>query len=133
MASRCGTALGALTIAFSGVALVGSGSLVPGARHAIADTATDREVSRLFERSAVSYKAGRYLEAAELLRRCYQISPAPVLLLNLARALDKAGQVDEAIEAYLRYVQMLPDALQRAEIEKRVAELRAGRGPQAPS
>ncbi|MCB9597880.1 MAG: hypothetical protein H6719_34500 [Sandaracinaceae bacterium] len=58
----------------------------------------------LFEESVGHYRAGRFDRAAELLREAYGLEPEPVLLYNLARALEGAGEDEEAVDAYERYL-----------------------------
>jgi tetratricopeptide (TPR) repeat protein len=81
------------------------------------------EARRLVEKSAREYHDGRYLEAAELLQRAYELTPAPVLLFNLGRALDKAGDGARAIVAYRRYLDAAPAAGDREMVAARIAEL----------
>src|SRR5690242_475011 len=81
------------------------------------------EATELVAGSVEHYRAGRYAEAAELLRRAYALTPSPVLLFNLGRALDKGGDRQGAIEAYRLYLDAMPRARDRAIVEDRIAEL----------
>lgn len=65
-----------------------------------------RELAKEAERL---YSANKYLEAAQLLKEAYAADPNPILLYNLARAYDQAGELDVAQESYLKFVG-LPDA-----------------------
>lgn len=86
----------------------------------------DRKAAiELFGRSRAAYQAGRFAEAAELLRQAYALDPAPTLLYNLARALESDGDLDGAADAYRRYIEADPDAKDRPAIEKRVSNLEA--------
>jgi tetratricopeptide (TPR) repeat protein len=58
----------------------------------------------LFAQSVTAYREGRFDEAATLLDEAYALQPEPVLLYNLARAREGAGQDDAAAEAYRRYL-----------------------------
>ena len=58
----------------------------------------------LFEQSADAYRAGRFSQAASLLEEAYAIWPDPVLVYNLGRAYEGAGRLDEARDAYVRYL-----------------------------
>lgn len=50
------------------------------------------------------YKDGKYKEAAESLRKAYEIDPNPTLLYNRARALDQAGELKASLAAYREFV-----------------------------
>ena len=63
--------------------------------------ALDRAVV-LFEESETLYNQGEFEQAAALLRRAYALHADATLLFNLARALEGAGDLDGAIDAYAR-------------------------------
>ena len=71
---------------------------------ACAQTTEHAGAIALFEQSVDHYRAGRFERAAELLREAYALEPEPVLLYNLARALEGAGEDDAAADAYRRYL-----------------------------
>jgi tetratricopeptide (TPR) repeat protein len=50
------------------------------------------------------YQTGKYDAAATLLKTVYAREPNPVLLYNIARAYDQAGELKEALDYYQRYV-----------------------------
>jgi tetratricopeptide (TPR) repeat protein len=77
----------------------------------------------LFDRSEVAYRAGRFADAAQLLRDAYALKPEPVLLYNLARAYEGMGDLDRAVKAYGDYLTADPNAKDRASIETRIATL----------
>jgi tetratricopeptide (TPR) repeat protein len=78
----------------------------------------------LLDQSAEQYREGHFAEAADLLREAYEIEPAPVLLYNLARALEGLGDLPGAVEAYEGYIEGDPDADDRGAIEARLETLR---------
>ena len=55
------------------------------------------------------YNDGKYREAADRLQKAYDIDQTPVLMFNMARALDQAGDLSSALAAYRQYIS-LPDA-----------------------
>jgi tetratricopeptide (TPR) repeat protein len=81
------------------------------------------EAFALFEESRELYREGRFAEAADRLERAYAIDPAPVLLYNLARARESNGDVDQAIDAYRRYLEEEPSTRDRGAIERRLETL----------
>ncbi len=84
-----------------------------------------RKAIQLFKQSEKSYRKGRFEEAAELLKRAYKLDQAPTLLYNLARALESAGDLVGAKDAYGLYLQKEPNAPDRAAIAKRIENLEA--------
>jgi tetratricopeptide (TPR) repeat protein len=94
-------------------------------RTAHADKASPRQQAlELFEESETRYRAGRFGEAAELLRSAYRLHPQPTLLYNLARALEGAGDFSGAIEAYQRYLREEKRVSDRGAIEAKIDTLR---------
>jgi tetratricopeptide (TPR) repeat protein len=78
----------------------------------------------LFHQSAEQYRTGHFAEAAELLRQAYGLFPEPVLLLNLARALEGLEDLEGALESYESYLAASPDARDRVVVERRMSLLR---------
>jgi tetratricopeptide (TPR) repeat protein len=64
------------------------------------------------------YKDGRYREAADTLRAAYQAEPNPLFLYNIARALDQAGEVSPALDAYRQYVSQSSEDTQPELVKK---------------
>jgi tetratricopeptide (TPR) repeat protein len=95
--------------------LAGSASAAPAARE---------EALALFHRSMESYRAARFAEAADLLRRAYAISPEPILQYNLARALEGLGDLPGAVKAYEQYLASGIQIVDRPALNERVAALR---------
>ncbi len=50
------------------------------------------------------YKENKYREAAEALKKAYDLEPAGVLLYNIARAYDQAGELKIALDYYRVFV-----------------------------
>lgn len=90
-----------------------------------APSAESRErAQQLFAESAAHYKKGEFGRAIELLREAFELAAEPVLLYNLGRAYQGDGQLDQAIAAYERYLELDPDIADRGALEKRIATLR---------
>jgi tetratricopeptide (TPR) repeat protein len=79
----------------------------------------------LFAESDQHYKAGEFEQAADLLRQAYDLYPEPLLLYNLARALEGLGDTEGAITQYERYLATATAIDDRGAIERRVATLKA--------
>jgi tetratricopeptide (TPR) repeat protein len=50
------------------------------------------------------YNAGKYREAAEVLKKAQEAQPNPKLLYNIARSYEQAGDLREALSFYQQYV-----------------------------
>ena len=82
------------------------------------------EALTLLQESQRAYNAEEYDEALVLLRRAYDLYPAPGILYNLARTFEQLGLWAEAIEHYERYLDAVPQAEDGEEVRHRIAELR---------
>jgi tetratricopeptide (TPR) repeat protein len=103
-------------------ALAAVGVAVTAARTACSQSA-NQDATALYAQSAAAYKVGRFAEAASLLQRAYEISRAPVLLYNLARAYEGVGAIEDAAGAYERYLHEEPNPPDRGAIQTRIATL----------
>src|SRR5690242_20671813 len=100
-----------------------SGSAVAGDGDAT-ETPRDRAL-RLFRDSDEHYKRGEFERAIELLRESYDVYPEPLVLYNLARALEGLGDFAAAVTEYERYLATSQNLSDRGGIERRVATLKA--------
>lgn len=78
----------------------------------------------LFRESDAHYKRGDFERAAALLREAYSLHPEPILLYNLARALEGLGDFEGAIQQYESYLNADAEIADRGAIERRIATLR---------
>jgi tetratricopeptide (TPR) repeat protein len=74
-----------------------------------------------------AYDAGRYTEAAAHFARAVEIRPeAPAGLYNRGAAHLAAGNPTQATQDFERYLEVVPDAVDRVEVETRLVALRTG-------
>lgn len=97
--------------------------------HATPGSAQTSDASAEFRRCAVLFGTERFPEAAECFTHAYELGGDPSMLYNLARARERAGQSEGAIEAYRGYLSARPEAPERAEVEASLAALEAARPP----
>jgi tetratricopeptide (TPR) repeat protein len=91
-------------------------------------------VEKLAADAAAAYRAGDYTKAVELLERAYATQPVAAILYNLAKAYEKQGAADKALDRYQRYVAADDaDAKLKARAEQRVAALKAELTPKTPT
>src|SRR5207244_12288643 len=101
-------------------------SMIPLARasaQAPVSAATHAERGRHF------YEQRRYDEAIHEFDEAYKLDSEPVYLYNIAQAHRLAGHSREAISSYELYLSRMPNPPNRAEIERRIAELTRGLPP----
>jgi tetratricopeptide (TPR) repeat protein len=76
------------------------------------------------------FHKGKFLEAAREWERVYRLTNKHALLFNIGQAYRNGQQVDRAIAAFKRYLDELPRATNRADVEAIVRELEAERDHQ---
>jgi tetratricopeptide (TPR) repeat protein len=111
-----------LRVALLTVAIV-STLFAPSAAHA--DPARLREARAHYEQAVANYNLDEYAAALAEFREAYRIKPDPSFLFNIAQCHRKLGQNEAALDYYRKYLRNLPDAPNRADVERMVAELHA--------
>jgi tetratricopeptide (TPR) repeat protein len=99
-------------------------ALFLGASTAAADEAGDKHALELFRQSEQAYDQGRFSDAAALLREAYALKSKPVLLYNLGRAYEGMGDLENAIDAYQRFLDAESTTTDRGAIEQRIATMK---------
>jgi tetratricopeptide (TPR) repeat protein len=91
-----------------------------------APTEAQRTLARTaYARGQALFAEGKYSEAKAAFAEAYAAVPNPVVLLSAAECDVRLGLLEEAHEALHRYLTEKPDAADRAEVEKKLAELAA--------
>ena len=104
--------------------LVLLGALVgPGARAAELTPQQKQDMKQLYERATRAYDVGKYNEAIEEYQKAYEIGGDPPMLYNIAQAYRLNDQPGEALRFYRRYLQRAPNARNREDVERKIAEL----------
>src|SRR3954467_13376402 len=79
---------------------------------------------QLYRRGMLDYQLGRYDQAITAFSRAYHISGAPALLYDLAQAYRLKHAPEKALPLYRAYLRLDPHAANRAEVERRIVELK---------
>jgi len=79
-----------------------------------------------FGRATSYYNLGRYQEALAEYEAAYLAVQDPPFLFDIAQCHRMMGRDKEALGAYRSYLRVAPDAPNRSEVEKRIAELERG-------
>lgn len=88
------------------------------------DPSRDAEARALFDAGRTSFEAGRYADALGYFLRSHELSGRPALLFNIAGSHDRLRHDEAALAAFESYLQNVPDARNRAEVQARIVLLR---------
>ena len=88
-----------------------------------ADPNRDARARNLFEAGRSAYQSGNYQDGLNYFERAYQESPRPGLLFNIGQAAYRLHVDDKALHAFKSYLDQIPQAPNRGEVEARIREL----------
>lgn len=88
------------------------------------DSENDQRAKALNEEGSRLYEQGLYEEAVQAFKIAYSLSRRPLLLYNMAQAMERIGQWDQALAALEDYHLDAEDAELPA-LESRIAQLKA--------
>lgn len=86
---------------------------------------------RLFEEGARALATGDAQAAAKAWQAGYALGQDPAFLVHIGEAQEKAGAPAQAVASYRRYLQQVPDASDRVDIEQRLVRLAPAAAPAA--
>ena len=93
------------------------------ARAADLTPAQKLEMKQLYEKATRAYDVGKYNEAIEEYQKAYELGGDPPMLYNIAQAYRLNDQPAEALRFYRRYLQRAPNARNREDVERKIAEV----------
>lgn len=92
------------------------------AAEADADTeAAEAQARILYAAGEAEFAAGRYAEALGPFVQAYELTSHPALLYNIGICHERLGQDEEALRYYERYLEEDHDAVNRVDVERRIA------------
>ncbi len=118
--------------------LLAAALVLVGAATASAQDATpteaseDREARMLYQAGVEALQAGRHENALDYFQRSYELSGRPELLHNIGITADRLRRDDVALDAFRRFLEAVPDAPNRGDVEARIAALEAAQARNAP-
>jgi tetratricopeptide (TPR) repeat protein len=80
------------------------------------------EVKLHYQRATRAYDLQKYQEAIDEYQKAYEISGDPPMLYNIAQAYRLADQPTEAVRYYRRFLQRMPNARNRDDVERKIAD-----------
>jgi len=92
---------------------------------ALAESETQKKqaAKEHYEVATRFFDLGKYGEAIQEYEAAYLLVPDPNLLYNIGQAYRLWDRPEEAVRSYKNYLRNRPDAPNRAEVERRIAEL----------
>lgn len=104
-----------------------------GAAQAAPDESQLAEAKQHYAAATKFYDLAEYEGALREFKEAYRAVEDPAFLFNIAQCHRKLGHTQDAITFYRNYLRRAPHAANRAEVERRIAELeRAPAGPPPP-
>jgi tetratricopeptide (TPR) repeat protein len=94
----------------------------PRAAQAQMTQAQKDEVKLHYQRATRAYDLQKYTEAIDEYQKAYEISGDPPMLYNIAQAYRLADQPGEAARYYRRFLQRMPNAKNRDDVERKIAD-----------
>ncbi|MDX2019622.1 MAG: hypothetical protein SF187_05225 [Deltaproteobacteria bacterium] len=83
----------------------------------------EADSKRLYKEGTKHYNLGEFEEAVTAYKSGYDAKPDPVFLFNIAQAYRLWNKPDKAIFFYKSFLRNLPEAPNRPEVERRIAEM----------
>jgi tetratricopeptide (TPR) repeat protein len=97
-----------------------------------ADDAAMAQAKQHFETGRNAYNAGDYVTAIREFKEAERLRPSPILDYNIGLANEKLGKRRVAVKYYRRYLELQPNAANKAEVEQKVQSLEAEIAAQPP-
>lgn len=88
------------------------------------DASRHAEAGGLFEAGRAAFADGRFKDALRYFEQSHDLSLRSELLYNIGSAADRLQREEQALRAFEEYVQRLPEAPNRREVEGRIRVLR---------
>jgi tetratricopeptide (TPR) repeat protein len=92
---------------------------------AIAAENKENESKRWYQEGTKRYNLGDFEEAIDAYKKGYDAKADPVFLFNIAQSYRLWGKPERAIFFYKSFLRNMPDAPNRAEVERRIDEMQA--------
>ncbi len=82
-----------------------------------------RETREHYDKATKLYNLGKFTDAIAEYQAAYLVSADPVMLFNIAQCHRNNSQPEEAIRFYKNYLRNAPNAVNRAQVEKNIADM----------
>lgn len=85
----------------------------------------DQEARALFQAGRVAFSDGRFDDALRYFEQAHELSGRGALLFNIGTSADRLRQDERALEAFRGYLEAVPEAPNRREVEARIRVIEA--------
>jgi tetratricopeptide (TPR) repeat protein len=119
-ASRRSLLVAALAVATASAAVLAPAQVFAAG----ADAERIRGARAHYEQAVAHYNLDEFAPALAEFREAYRLKPDPSFLFNIAQCHRKLGENAAALDFYRKYLRSLPDAPNRADVERVISELR---------
>lgn len=102
------------------------------AQEAVAADSSSEDARRMFEEGMQAYEEGDFELALERFERSNEIVNSSELLFNIARTAEQIGRHQQALDSYLLYLELEPEAENTRWVERRIAFLETQLAETAP-
>ncbi len=106
--------------------MVGVAAGATSGRDAFAMQLTPAQKSEMkmhYDKATRAYDIQKYTEAVEEYQKAYEIGGDPAMLYNVAQSYRLNDQLPDALRFYRRYLQRSPNARNRDDVERKIADL----------
>jgi tetratricopeptide (TPR) repeat protein len=90
---------------------------------ALAQRADEDVAKALFQAGKAAYEAGQYADALKYFEQAYEQSKRPRMFYNIGQAADRLRNDERALEAFRRFLELVPDDPARPDVELRITAL----------
>jgi tetratricopeptide (TPR) repeat protein len=112
------------SIAVVTILIVHSGAPWGARAYAMQLTPVQKQEMKLhYEKATRAYDVQKYSEAVDEYQKAYEIGGDPAMLYNVAQSYRLADQPADALRFYRRYLQRSPNARNREDVERKIAEM----------
>ncbi|MEZ4465071.1 MAG: tetratricopeptide repeat protein [bacterium] len=109
----------------SPLSVIAAAALAAAPAAVLAQGTARTQAQQIFSRGEQAFANKQYADALKAFEEAYLLDPVPVLLYNIGRAHEELKNFDEAGRFFQRYLDRVPDASDRAQVEQRLALLRS--------
>jgi tetratricopeptide (TPR) repeat protein len=95
----------------------------PVVAHAQSEAEKKQQAREHYEKATRLYDVGKYGEAIKAYEEAYLLVEDAALLFNIGQAYRLWDRPEEAIRAYKNYLRRRPEATNRSDVEKKIADL----------
>jgi len=96
---------------------------VPAIARAQTEADKKAQAKELYERATRLYDVGKYGDAIDAYEKAYLLVEDPALLYNIGKAYRLWDRPEDAVRSYKNYLRKRPEASNRPDVERKIAEL----------